>query len=91
MKTRTWIAILVYPMVNAVLFGIGIVAVLSIPALAESEVSLIPAVVVASFVLALPIAWFLAPRLRLRFWRDREQQIGPGFRQDIGRERRDDT
>lgn len=72
MKTRTWIAILVYPMVNAVLFGIGIIAVLSIPVLTQSDVSLIPAVVVISFVLALPIAWFLAPRLRLRFWRDRE-------------------
>jgi hypothetical protein len=58
-------------MVNAVLFGIGAVTVLSIPSLQEQWKFLIPIVVVASFVLAAPISWFIAPRLRARYWRDR--------------------
>jgi hypothetical protein len=32
---------------------------------------LVPKVVVTSLILALPVSWFLAPRLRARYWRDR--------------------
>jgi hypothetical protein len=53
-------------MVNAVLFGIGAIAVLSIPALADYAKYLLPAVIVGAIVLTPPIAWKLAPRLRLR-------------------------
>ena len=70
MKTRLWIAAMVYPMVNAVLFGAFAIAVLSIPALNEAATTLFPIIIPASFVLALPAAWLLAPRLRLRYWRD---------------------
>ncbi|WP_188849696.1 hypothetical protein [Aureimonas glaciei] len=71
MSTQFRISLLIYGMVNAVLFGIGAVTVLSIPSLQEQWKFLIPIVVVASFVLAAPIAWFIAPRLRARYWRDR--------------------
>ncbi|RST87113.1 hypothetical protein EJC49_07355 [Aquibium carbonis] len=54
--------------VNAVLFGLGAVTVLSIPALADRAVFLIPAVVVASFALAPFIAGMIAPRMRIRNW-----------------------
>lgn len=70
MKTRLWIAAMVYPMVNAVFFGVAAIAVLSIPALNEEASTLFPIIVPASFVLSLPVAWLLAPRLRLRYWRD---------------------
>lgn len=68
MKTRLWIAALIFPVVNAVLFGIGVVPVLSIGFLADRAETLFPAVVALSFILGVPIAWMLAPRLRLRYW-----------------------
>lgn len=70
MKTRAWITGIVAMMINAVLFGIGAVTVLAVPALNEYAKILLPVVIVASFLAAPPIAWRLAPRLRLRPWRD---------------------
>jgi len=66
MRTRTFIAGLIALPINAVLFGAGAIIVLSIPALAEYAKYLLPAVVVAGFVAAAPIAWIMAPRLRAR-------------------------
>ena len=70
-KTRVWIAALIYLMTNAVLFGIGLITVLTVPALSTNAAIWIPVVVVASFILAAPIAWEIAPRLRARYWRQR--------------------
>lgn len=67
-KTRAGIAALVYIMTNAVLFGAGLVFVLSAPALQANMGLAIAIVVVASLVIAAPIAWFIAPRLRARNW-----------------------
>lgn len=72
MKIRTYIAVALAPMVNAVLFGAGAIAVLSIPALASRADIMLPNVIIAAFVLTPPIAWALAPRLRLRYWHRRE-------------------
>jgi hypothetical protein len=66
------ITAVIYMMVNAVLFGIGVTAVLSIPTLAEQASTLIWVVTVVSFLLALPIAYVLAPRLRARYQRRQE-------------------
>lgn len=79
MGPRIYITILLSLMTCAVLFGIGAVAVLSVPALNEQAKFLLPAVIVASFVLGPIIAWFMAPRLRARYWkaRDRAAEIKP--------------
>ena len=69
MRTRLWIAAMIFPMVNAVLFGIGAITVLSSPTLAEKASTLIWLVVAASFIIAAPISWVIAPRLRARYWR----------------------
>lgn len=69
MKTRLWIAVMLYPVVNAVLFGFGTVPLLSIKSLSEQAGTLMPMVVIASLILAAPIAWLIAPRLQLRYWR----------------------
>lgn len=74
LKTRLWIAAMIYPMANAVLFGLGVVPVLSIPALADNAWYLFPVVVAASFTLAAPIAWFLAPHLRSKRWHEEQHQ-----------------
>ena len=71
MSTRFRISMVIYGMVNALLFGAGAIAVLSFPSLQDYWKILIPVVVALSFVLAAPIAWFVAPRLRARYWRER--------------------
>lgn len=76
MKTQLWIAAMLYPVVNAVLFGMGTIPLLSIKSLSQQASTLMPTVVIASLILAAPIAWFIAPRLRLRYWnhvRDKRQ------------------
>lgn len=67
MRNRTMIALLIALPVNAVLFGVGAIVVLSIPALAEQAKYLLPVVIVLGFAATLPVAWLLAPRLRARF------------------------
>ncbi|HEV7320713.1 MAG TPA: hypothetical protein VGO04_19115 [Ensifer sp.] len=73
MSVRLQLAIMVGLMVNAILFGIGIVTVLSIPILADNAKYAIPVVVVACFTITPFVAWLMAPRLRLQYWREREQ------------------
>jgi len=69
MSTRFQIALLVFMMANAVAFGVGIVLILMIPALATYAFEAIPAVVAASFLVSAPAAWFIAPTLRSRYQR----------------------
>jgi hypothetical protein len=69
MSTRFQIAALVFMMTNAVAFGIGIVPILMIPAFANHAFEAVSAVVLASFVISAPLSWFIAPRLRTRYWR----------------------
>ena len=72
--TRASIAALVYLMTSAVLFGVGIVVVLTVPALSADAVFLIPAVVIASLILGAPAAWIIAPRMRARYGRQRDNE-----------------
>ncbi len=69
MSIRFQITALVFMMVSAVAFGVGIVCVLLIPSLANNAFGTIPAVVIASFAVSGPLAWFIAPRLQARYWR----------------------
>ena len=68
MQTRPFVALLAALPVNAVLFGAGAIAVLSVPALKEQASTLIPAVIVASFALTPLLAWLISRRMMLRFW-----------------------
>lgn len=70
-KVRAQLAALIYMMTNAVIFGVGIITVLTVPALSAQAFIAIPVVVILAFVLAVPVAWLLAPRLRARYWRRR--------------------
>jgi hypothetical protein len=74
MSTRFQIALLIFMMANAVAFGVGIVLVLTIPALAAYAFETIPAVVAASFLVSAPAAWFIAPTLRSRYQRAHSHQ-----------------
>jgi hypothetical protein len=66
-QARLRVAVLIYMMVNAVVFGVGLISVLMTPALAQHAFFWIPAVIATSFVLSAPLAWFIAPFMMMRF------------------------
>jgi hypothetical protein len=72
LSTNARIAILISTMVNAVIFGIGAVTVLSVPALNANARYLLPAVIAASFLISPFVSRALAPRLRSRFWQEKQ-------------------
>jgi hypothetical protein len=76
MLTRVAITALIYSMVDAVLFGIGLIAVLTVPTLSARADTLVPAIVVTSLILAIPVSWIIAPRLRAGYWRSILQACG---------------
>jgi glucose-6-phosphate-specific signal transduction histidine kinase len=63
LSKRMVIAILIYMMVQAVVFGIGVILVLATP-LANIAMILMPFVVALTLVLSAPISWWLAPFAR---------------------------
>lgn len=65
MRTITYITIMVSMMVNAVIFGVGTITILTVPALNEEAKYLIPVWTVATFLVSPVIARFIAPSLRL--------------------------
>ena len=67
-STRAQIALLIYSMVSSVLFGAGVILVLTLPNLNANAGFWISVVIGTSFILAAPIAWWIAPRLRARYW-----------------------
>lgn len=69
MSTRAYIAGLIGLMVNGLIFGFGVIAILSVPALSSNAAVLIPALVAIAFIGAPLISWYIAPRLRARYWR----------------------
>ncbi len=82
MWIRIQIAAMVYLMVQAVMFGVGVVLVLATP-LANMAMTLMPWVVATTAVLSLPVSWMIAPRLQMRYWRairrDSDFISGPSF------------
>ena len=69
---RLHVAALIFTMVNAVVFGAGLVTVLTTPAMAQHAFFWIPAVVVSSFVISPPLAWLIAPMMMQRFIQARQ-------------------
>jgi uncharacterized Tic20 family protein len=72
MSVRFQIAALLSVVVNAVVFGVGAITVLTVPPFAEQAKFLLPLCVVMSLIITPLIAWLIAPRLRNRYWRRRE-------------------
>lgn len=74
MSIRLQISILVYVMVQAVVFGVGIVLVLATP-LSAFAMNLMPWVVGVSAIVSAPVSWWIAPRMRARFQRQTASQL----------------
>ena len=68
-KARLRVAALIFCMVSAVIFGCGVILVMSLPAL--DAFFWIPAVVISSLVISAPVAWFIAPWMMMRFLKAR--------------------
>ncbi|MBR0986068.1 hypothetical protein [Bradyrhizobium liaoningense] len=68
MSVRLQIAAMVFMMVQAVLFGVGLVGILLTSAQSEAMTA-IPAMTAISFLASAAIAWLIAPRLRQRYRR----------------------
>ena len=66
-RARLRVSALIYCIVNAVVFGIGVIFVVGLPALAAHAFFWIPAIVVSSFVISAPLSWFIAPWMMMRF------------------------
>ncbi len=69
--TRLAVAVLIFMMLQAVVFFAGILLVLATP-LASQAMILMPWVVAVSLVISLPVSWFMAPMLRARYLHARE-------------------
>lgn len=73
MKTRLAIAALVFLLLQGILFGAGAILVLATP-LANHAMWLMPWVVSIATLAAIPMAWWLAPRLRARYWNEARRE-----------------
>ena len=67
MRLRIMLTLLIYLIVQGVLFGIGMVIVLATPLKEQAEV-LVPWVVGLTFIIAVPVALGIAPRMEA--WRE---------------------
>ena len=63
MSTRAWLTALVSLIINAVLFGVGVVIVMSVPAFNREAAMMLPVAVLASFAITPVIIGYIAPRL----------------------------
>jgi hypothetical protein len=70
MWTRLQIASMVFMMVQAMVFGIGMILILATP-MSNNAMTLVPWMIAVSFIVSAPLAWLIAPRLQLRYWRQR--------------------
>ena len=68
MSTRLMVAALVYPMVQAVMFGAGLMIALWLRPEITAQVT-IPVVVLTTALASAPVAWLIAPRMMARYRR----------------------
>lgn len=63
MSKRVWLTSLLSLLVNAIIFGIGVVTVINVPAFNREAAMLLPVAVLASFAITPVVIGFIAPRL----------------------------
>lgn len=67
-NTDLWLKVMCGLMINAVLFGVGLVTVLVSPLTSGNLMLWIPVVVVASFLITPFLTGMVAKRMRIRNW-----------------------
>ena len=91
MQNRFRIAVLIYSMTNAVIFGAGIITVLNVSALRANAFVWIPVVVIASLILTAPFAWLIAASastLRSPTFRSKNSLTASRWNPSLSRSRR---
>ena len=73
MSVRLQIAALIFMMVQGAFFGLGVIVILATPLTAWAAV-LIPALIIVSLLVSVPVSWMIAPRMRLRYARAAAQK-----------------
>ena len=66
MRTRLAIAALIWPMIQAVLFGLGLIALLAAPLTPSALLTAVWWMIGVTCLVSTPLAWGMAPWLRLR-------------------------
>ena len=66
MRTRLAIAALIWPMIQGVLFGLGMLALLAAPLDAAQMMPAVWVMIGVTVLISTPLAWGMAPWLRLR-------------------------
>ena len=69
-SVRLQITAMVFMMVQAIPFGAGTIAILRTP-LQDQAFVYMPAMIVATMLIAAVLSWEIAPRLQARYWRKR--------------------
>jgi hypothetical protein len=77
MSNRLMIAAMIYMMVQAVTFGVGLLIVLLTP-LQDHAMQALPWMIVITLLISAPLAWALAPRLTARYWAHRPGDVISG-------------
>ena len=68
-KIRLALAVMVFMMLQAVVFGFGMIAVLYYPTLTEhAGFFWVPVVIATTSIISAPVSWWIAPHLRARYW-----------------------
>lgn len=78
MRTRFAIAVLIWPMIQAVLFGLGMIGLLAAPLEDAALMAAVWWMVAGTCAVSVPLAWVLAPRLRLGKRPHRRSLTRPG-------------
>ena len=80
MSNQLAITLLIYGMVQAVLFGIGMLAIMWTPLEAYAPYA-IPAMIAVTAAISIPVAWKVAPILRARHQKRlaREDKLGAPY------------
>ena len=69
MRVRTLLTIAIAFAIFPVLFTMGAWPILGIDALEQYAAYLLPAVIVIALIFAPVLGWYIAPRMRLKYWR----------------------
>lgn len=66
MRTRLAIAALIWPMIQGVLFGLGMIGLLAAPLSPSELLTAVWWMIGLTFLISTPVAWGMAPWLRMR-------------------------
>lgn len=77
MQNRLIIAMLVYMMVQAVLFGVGLLVILAIPVTRDAMSAMVWMIAITAAI-SVPISLMIAPRLTARYWHGRHGDVISG-------------